>query len=64
MFREDRELLADLKRVCNDAGLFALEYMAGDLSIEAEDAYARRLIDICRTPARSCQVPQGTGTGR
>jgi hypothetical protein len=46
MFREDRELLADLKRVCNDAGLFALEYMAGDLSIEAEEAYALRLIDV------------------
>ena len=46
MFREDRELLADLKRVCNDAGLFALEYMGGDLSVDAEEAYAVRLIDI------------------
>ena len=46
MFREDRELLAGLKRVCNDAGLFALEYMASDLSIEAEEAYALRLVDL------------------
>jgi len=46
MLREDRELLADLKRICNEAGLFALEYMAGDLSISAREAYALRLIDI------------------
>jgi hypothetical protein len=46
MLREDRELLADLKRVCNEAGVFALEYMAGDLSIETEESYALRLFDI------------------
>jgi len=46
MLPEDRELLTDLKRACNQAGQFALEYMAGDLSIEAEEAYALRLIDI------------------
>ena len=46
MLREDRELLADLKRVCNEAGTFALEYMAGDQSIAAEEAYALRLIDV------------------
>ena len=46
MLRADRELLTDLKRICNDAGLFALEYMAGDLSIAAEEAYALRLIDL------------------
>lgn len=46
MLREDRELLADLKRVCNDAGLFALEYMARGLSIDDEETYALRLIDV------------------
>jgi len=46
MLREDRELLADLKRVCNDASVFALEFMAGDLSVEAEIAYAHRLVDV------------------
>ena len=46
MLREDRELLAELKRACNHAGVFALEYMAGELSIAAEEAYALRLIDI------------------
>ena len=46
MLREDRELLTDLKRVCNDAGLFVLEYMAGDLSIEAEESYTLRLVDV------------------
>ena len=46
MLPEDRELLTDLKRACNQAGLFALEYMAEDLSIAAEEAYAERLIDI------------------
>ena len=39
-------LLADLKRACNDAGRFALDYLAGALSIEAENSYASRLIDI------------------
>jgi len=46
VLREDRELLTDLKRVCNRAGQFALEYLADDLSTEAEEAYALRLIDI------------------
>jgi len=46
MLREDRELLADLKRACNEAGQFVLEYMVGDLPIETEEAYALRLIDI------------------
>jgi len=46
MLREERELLADLKRLCNNAGQFALEFMAGQLSIQAEEAYAYRLVDI------------------
>ena len=46
MLREDRELLADLKRVCNYASQFALEFMAGELSVAAEEVYASRLIDI------------------
>ena len=46
MLREERELLADLKRLCNDASVFALEFMAGDLSIVAEEAYAHRLVDV------------------
>src|SRR5215216_6563217 len=46
MTRDGLELLTALKRVCNEAGLFALEYMAGDLLVETEKAYARRMIDI------------------
>lgn len=46
MLPEDLELLTHLKRICNSAGPFALEYMAGDLSIAAEEAYARRLIEV------------------
>jgi hypothetical protein len=46
MLREDLELLTDLKRACNQAGQFALEYLAGDLSIEMEEAYALRLIHV------------------
>jgi hypothetical protein len=46
MLREDLELLTDLKRVCNSAGPFALEYLDGALSVAAEEAYARRLIDM------------------
>ena len=46
MLRDERELLADLKRVCNDAALFALELMAGDLSIADEITYAHRLVDV------------------
>jgi len=46
MLREDHELLADLKRACNDAGPFVLHYLAGDLTTAAEQEYAQRLIDI------------------
>lgn len=46
MLHEDRELLTELKRACNQAGQFTLEYMSGGLTIEAEEAYALRLIDI------------------
>lgn len=46
MSREELELMTDLKRICNQAPEFALEFMAGSLSIEAELAYARRLIDV------------------
>jgi hypothetical protein len=43
---DERELLASLKRVCNQAPDFALEFMAGGLSIDAEIAYAHRLVDV------------------
>jgi len=46
MLREDRELLTDLSRACTHAPQFALQYMAGDLSIEGEEAYALQLIDL------------------
>lgn len=46
MLREDRELLCDFKRACNEAGQFALEYIADRLSIETEEAYAFRLVNI------------------
>lgn len=46
MLPEDRDLLADLRHVCNAAGVFAVEYLAGALSVEAEEAYAESLIDI------------------
>jgi hypothetical protein len=46
MLRENRELLAELKRICNQAGQFALGFMAGELSAEAEAAYAQHLIAV------------------
>jgi hypothetical protein len=46
MLREERELLADLKRVCDQAPGFALEFMAGDMPIADEEAYAHRLVDV------------------
>lgn len=46
MLREDRELLADLAGMCTDASVFALEYLAGALSIDAEEAYVLRLVDM------------------
>jgi hypothetical protein len=46
MLHEDRALLADLKRACNQAVQFALGYMDGNLSPEAENTYALLLIDI------------------
>lgn len=46
MTPDECELLCNLKRVCNHAPGFALEFMAGNLSVEAEIAYAHRLVDI------------------
>jgi hypothetical protein len=46
MTPDERELLCDLKRVCNQAPEFALEFMSGGLSVEAEIAYAHRLVDV------------------
>jgi len=46
MTPDERELLCDLKRVCNHASGFALEFLAGNLSVEAEIAYAHRLVDV------------------
>jgi len=68
MLRDERELLADLKRVCNDASVFALEFMAGDLSVEAEIAYAHRLVDVAElimnhANARKRLIIDGQATG-
>jgi len=56
MFREDRELLADLMRVGQHAPQFALEFMAGDLSVEAEIAYAHRLVDVAEAIMRHARA--------
>lgn len=52
MTPDERELLCDLKRVCNHAPGFALELMAGNLPVEAEIAYAHRLVDIAEALLR------------
>lgn len=57
MNREELELLTNLKRVCNQAPEFALEFMAGDLSVEVEIAYAHRLVDVAETLDAPCQCP-------
>ena len=59
MLREDRELLADLKRVCNQAGAFALDFMTGQLSIEAEEAYAYALDDLAERITRQARARKG-----
>jgi hypothetical protein len=46
MTREELELMAELKRICNQAPGFALAFMAEHLSIEAEETYALRLAGI------------------
>lgn len=46
MLREDRELVTDLKRACNQAVPFALEFMAGTLSVADEEAYGLWLAEI------------------
>lgn len=46
MSSEDYELLADLRRVCEQRELFVLEFRAGHLSVEAEEAYGWRLVDV------------------
>jgi|SRR5215470_697795 len=59
MLREDRELLCDLKRACNEAGQFALAYLAGTLSAEAEEAYALRLVNIAERLLAHAKSRQG-----
>ena len=46
MLRSYRELLADLARVNTQVPQFVLEFMDGALSIEAEEAFAHRLVDV------------------
>ena len=46
MTHEELILLTDLKRVCNEAGQFFLEFTDGGLSIQAEEAYAYSLLDV------------------
>jgi len=43
---DEHELLTDFKRVCEQAPLFVLEFTTGGLSVEAEEAYAFRLVDV------------------
>lgn len=52
MTPDERELLCDLKRVCNHAAEFALKFMAGNLPIDAEIAYAHRLVDVAEALLR------------
>ena len=46
MLREHRELPTELKRLCNEALRFALDYMAGTLSVSDEEAYGLRLAEV------------------
>jgi hypothetical protein len=46
VLRDDRELLADLRRASTHSAQFALEFMSGELSVDAEEAYAYLLEDI------------------
>ena len=43
---DERDLLADLRRVCGQVPLFAVEFTTGALSVDAEVAFADRLIDV------------------
>jgi hypothetical protein len=52
MTPDECELLCDLKRVCNHAPEFALEFMAGNLPVAAEIAYAHRLVDVAEALLR------------
>jgi hypothetical protein len=60
---EERELLADLKRVCEQRALFVLEFETGQLSAEAEEAYGWRLVDAGEgllRHARRRKTPSGS----
>jgi hypothetical protein len=52
MTPDECELLCDLKRVCNHAPEFALDLMAGNLPVDAEIAYAHRLVDVAEALLR------------
>ena len=46
MLREERKLLLDLKRICEQVPNFALEFMGGDMPPEAEVAFAHKLVGV------------------
>lgn len=46
MTPDERDLLTDLKRACDQAPGFVLEFLSGDMPVDAEEAYAHRLVDV------------------
>ena len=43
---DDRDIMADLRRACGQVPLFTMEFTTGGLSVDAETAFAHRLIDV------------------
>lgn len=65
MTRDELELMWELKRVCNGVPGFVLEFMDGDLSAEAERAFANQLEDLAEqlvdhAKAKECLVFDGS----
>ena len=58
---DERGILADLWRVYGQVPLFAMEFTTGGLSVDAEVAFAHRLIDVAdgillHVDARRCAL--------
>jgi len=58
---DERGILADLRRVHGQVPLFVVEFTTGGLSVDAEVAFARRLIDVAdgillHADARRCAL--------
>lgn len=64
MTPDEQQLVTDLKRVLSQVPQFVLEFTAGDLPVEAEKAYAYRLVDVAEELLRHARNRVSAGAAQ